>query len=435
MSSYPDYDSIYRRYVPDSEEDKTVKKIVETIKGSIIKLLQEKRINAEVELVGSTSKGTNLKGGDIDIFIVFPKSFTREQIVKYGLEIGHKVLPDGKEKYAEHPYVFGYLKGHKVDIVPCFRIESGEKIKSAVDRSPLHTKWVRENLDDEKRKWIVLLKVMLKSLGLYGSEIYRAGFSGYVCELLVIKFGNLENVLAFFASSNKNLVVSFGSNDVKDQYPLILVDPVDPSRNAAAAVNLENLSRFRILSREYLIEKNERYFEKQETKNAGNSERGTVYRIISLPKPDLMDDILIPQVQKMRKVIFSLSESGGFHPIDTEILVRDNIKILIELESGLRSGVIRHFGPPAYSNQTHNFLEMWKDREKLRGPFILGDRIVVEIEQDRDFKSYILSSLKDKDIGANLNRFKRNIRIINPGKKANKMEIVKKYLDRTIFGD
>ena len=56
MSSFPDYDSIYRKNVPDSTEEDKVKKIVETTKASIIKILQEKRISAEVELVGSTSK-------------------------------------------------------------------------------------------------------------------------------------------------------------------------------------------------------------------------------------------------------------------------------------------------------------------------------------------------------------------------------------------
>lgn len=435
MSNFPDYDSIYRKSVPDRKEIEAVGRIIGTIKGRIIEILEEKRINAEVELVGSTSKGTNLRGGDIDLFIVFPQSLTRDEIVRHGLEIGHRVLPDAREKYAEHPYVFGYLEGHKIDIVPCFRIEFGERVKSAVDRSPLHTRWVIENIDDAKRKWVVLLKVMLKSLGLYGSEIYRSGFSGYVCELFVIRFGTLENVLEFFASPVRDLVVSFGNNDVKDYSPLIVVDPVDPSRNAAAAVSLENLSRFRILSREYLIDKSDRYFSKNETGDVRTASRGTVYRIISLPKPDLMDDILIPQVQKMRKAIFSLSESGGFHPIDTEILVTDQISILIELESDLRPGLTRHYGPPAYSAQTHNFLDMWKDRDRLRGPYIMGDRIVVEIEQGRDFESYILSSLKDKDIGAHLNRFKENIKVTNPGKSATRMKIIRKYLRRTIFND
>ena len=307
MSSFPDYDSIYRKNVPDSTEEDKVKKIVETTKTSIIKILQEKRISAEVELVGSTSKGTNLKGGDMDLFIVFPQSFTRDEIVKHGLEIGHMVLPDAKEKYAEHPYVFGYLEGHKIDIVPCYRIKLGDRVKSAVDRSPLHTRWVIENIDDAKRKWVVLLKVMLKSLGLYGSEIYRSGFSGYVCELLVIRFGNLENVLDFFASSNRSLAVSFGNNNVKDESPLIVVDPVDPSRNAAAAVSMENLSRLRVLSREYLIEKSERYFSWQGTENIRSPERGTAYRIISLPKPDLMDDILISSFSLFRCAPISFS--------------------------------------------------------------------------------------------------------------------------------
>ena len=42
MSSFLDYDSIYRKNVPDSAEEDKVKNIVGTTKASIIKILQEK---------------------------------------------------------------------------------------------------------------------------------------------------------------------------------------------------------------------------------------------------------------------------------------------------------------------------------------------------------------------------------------------------------
>jgi len=60
--------------------------------------------------------------------------------------------------YAEHPYVRAQIT-HKteskpaekivydVDIVPCYAVKKATEIKSAVDRTPFHNKWLEKNLE------------------------------------------------------------------------------------------------------------------------------------------------------------------------------------------------------------------------------------------------------------------------------------------------
>lgn len=50
------------------------------------------------------------------------------------------------EHYASHPYVTSEIDGFEVDFVPCYNIENGSQLKSAVDRTILHTKYIQNTL-------------------------------------------------------------------------------------------------------------------------------------------------------------------------------------------------------------------------------------------------------------------------------------------------
>ena len=54
----------------------------------------------EPKVVGSIAKGTFLAGTDIDIFLIFQKE---SNLKKEGLAVARKILPNGKELYAQHP--------------------------------------------------------------------------------------------------------------------------------------------------------------------------------------------------------------------------------------------------------------------------------------------------------------------------------------------
>ncbi|EHK02130.1 tRNA CCA-pyrophosphorylase, partial [Candidatus Haloredivivus sp. G17] len=88
----------------------------------------------------------------------------------------------------------GEIKGHEVEIVPCYDTDP-ENIQSAVDRTPHHTRWAKNNLDSQQRKDVVALKVFLDAQGLYGSSLEIQGFSGYLCEILIAYYGSFEKLI------------------------------------------------------------------------------------------------------------------------------------------------------------------------------------------------------------------------------------------------
>ena len=292
-----DFGPILRKYKPSEEQNRALKQTASEVMGRINAILEQKKIKAKSLLVGSVAKGTNLASGDIDLFVIFSKDYSSRDMERLGLMIGHEVLPEGREKYAEHPYVSGQHGDRKVDIVPCFEINPGTRIISSVDRTPLHTDFVLKNLNAEGQDQVRLLKLFMKGIGVYGSEIKVSGFSGYVCELLVIKYGSMLKVLETFASLKGKMRISLEEGDMRDfDAPIVIIDPTDITRNAAAAISIENLSRMKINSRMFLANPVEHYF------NTGAiyfpekyRERGTVMRIFTIEKPDIIDDILFPQ--------------------------------------------------------------------------------------------------------------------------------------------
>jgi tRNA nucleotidyltransferase (CCA-adding enzyme) len=89
------------------------------------------------------------------------------------------------------------MSGLEADIVPSTEVgdpsKSGEKL--SVERTPLHTRYVKSRLSECMKDDVRLLKSFFKSIGVYGAESHVGGFSGYVCELLVIRYGSFRKVL------------------------------------------------------------------------------------------------------------------------------------------------------------------------------------------------------------------------------------------------
>lgn len=435
MLPQKDLNEVFEEFRQDDQERALVREISSDLISKIESILEEKNLAAKVMLVGSAAKETSLKGGDVDLFIVFDRKYKREQIVKYGLSIGHTVLPSGYEKFAEHPYVTGSVQGHKVDVVPCFAMNPHERIQSSVDRSPLHEMYVKERLDNAKRREVVLLKAFMKGINVYGSEVFRSGFSGYVCELLVIELGTFEKVLEFFASSGKRLILRDVPGVEQFDSSLVIVDPVDDRRNAAASVNQENLARMRILSREFLHSPRKEYFYGKLNGSVTRSDRGTHFRVLTIPRPDLMDEIIIPQIRRLDRLLFSILEEGGFMPVGSEILVRSDIDILVEVERLTVPNIRTHHGPPADSQETRSFIDKWSKTEHFRGPYLSGDRLVVDIQNPHtSLEECVMNNLKGRDIGAHLTPLYEQIKIVDPGDSDRYSEILSKYLRRDLLG-
>lgn len=429
-----DVQSVLSRYAPDPEEKNNIERLVHSLESRIRSITARDGIDAEPVLVGSVAKHTNLKNADIDIFIVFSRKYRTTEMEKLGLKIGHEVLPEGVERYAEHPYVSGAIEGRKIDLVPCFRIDKGSGIVSSVDRTPLHTEYVLSHLDREGQDQVRLLKLFMKAIGVYGSEVRTRGFSGYVCELLIINKKNFQEVLRFFSESKGRIIIPSDSDLVKKyNAPFILQDPTDASRNAGAAVSMENLSRMKLESRLYLLEPSENFFTpKMEPAPALAKNNGTALRIIRLPRPDLVDDIIFSQGERLRKIVVEHLQERGFHVMDSDLYVGETVDVLVEAEIGILPAFVRHYGPPVDSENSVDFVRKWGSRS-FRGPYVHEDRVCADIHQEmRGIDESILSILERSNIGKNLQAVKPLAKVIDPLATGEAFKVIGKYYSRNI---
>ena len=144
---------------------------------------------------GSVAKDTWLsENPDIDIFMRLPTSIPRKNLGEVGLKIAKKAAEGyvQLERFAEHPYLEIVVEGYHADIVPCYDAKPGEW-QSATDRTPYHTDYInRTSQLKALRGEVRLLKAFMQGIGVYGAEIKVGGFSGYLCELLIMNYGSFN---------------------------------------------------------------------------------------------------------------------------------------------------------------------------------------------------------------------------------------------------
>ena len=385
-------DSILKQIQPSKDEKIKVNNLSKQIIKIINQMANEKGFEAEAVLLGSVAKGTWLAGkGDIDIFIKFPISTSLEDLKTQGLELGKKcieILNGIEEKrYASHPYVSGILKGYQVDLVPCYDINSSNELKSAVDRTILHTIYIKKNLHSSQIKEVLLLKRFMEMVGTYGSEFKVGGFSGYLIELLVLNYKSFQEVL--IAASNEWKpgyeidLEDYGTGNLFED-PMVVVDPVDKNRNVAAALTLQKMAEFTIGARYFLENPKESYFfppniivNKRDLWSDFNN-RGTKTIIITFSAPKIPSDALHPQIQKTRNSLLKIIKKEDFSVFGTDSWTDEEEMVVILLEMATWNVPLlkNHLGPEVWDQKNCK-----KFNEKHPEAWIEGDRWMTLVER------------------------------------------------------
>ncbi|RJS85440.1 CCA tRNA nucleotidyltransferase, partial [Candidatus Bathyarchaeota archaeon] len=356
---------VLKRIRPSAEERERTLRFAERLVCILKNRLKESGIEADVELQGSIAKDTWLAGEkDIDIFILLPRTYSREIFGKVLNVVKSVVGEDWKEAYAEHPYIQAKIGDFTVDCVPCFRVSKASDVSSSVDRTPLHTRYVREKLNGELKNQVRMLKRFMKGIGTYGAEIKIGGFSGYLCELLTLYYGSFMNVLEAASSWRRGEIIDiegyYQGNEEKvlelfKDSPLIVIDPTDKSRNVASSVRECKLSEFIAASRMFLRKPSITYFYPREIrplslKNLKNNlqKRGTSLLIIKFNALDVVSDVLWGQLYKSLKAVSELLASHDFRILRQDVWSdeKEFCLFIFEMESLSLPPMKKHLGPP-----------------------------------------------------------------------------------------
>lgn len=401
---------------PSKEEETQIRRLAEEVRSRVEYALEMEGIESAVSIEGSLAKGTWLRGDpEIDIFIQLPPSYPREE---FGRTIIRIVKDSTKEfesleRYAEHPYLELYAEGMRLNVVPCYKVERGRWI-SATDRTPYHTEYVKEHLTSELRMDVRLLKRFMRGIDAYGAEIKVGGFSGYLCELLIIHYGSFIDTLLAASKWGKTVFIDLENyyENVEDAVkifgePLIVIDPVDETRNVASSVRIDKKSLFTVASRAFLKNPRREFFYPERVKplsisnlklNLLNRESTMVF--IKFSKPKVIPDVLWGQLHKTKKALSKIFNSYDFKLIRSTVWSDEKMNhiLLFEVENGTLPLMKRHLGPPIFKvEDSSKFLKKYINSEAtLSGPDLLGDRWVVYIKREyTDVVNLLRDKLKD----------------------------------------
>ncbi len=394
---------VLKKITPSSQERNRILKLAEELEKKVKAAVEEAGISAEVRVEGSVAKDTWLSGEpDIDIFMRVPKYVPREAFGTTLLDIAKKAMNglEQIERFAEHPYLEAKGASVRVNVVPCYKVKRGEWL-SATDRTPFHTNYVKPLLNKQLSGQVRLLKKFMTGTSIYGAEIKIGGFSGYLCELLVLHYGSFVEALKSAADWKKNEVIDYEGyykgreHEAKKVFDtaLIVVDPVDKGRNVAAAVREERLNEFVSAARAFLDEPRKEFFYPSDVKAYSAKElvqamkvRGSALVFVNFGKVEAVPDVLWGQLYRSQRSLRKMLERHDFQVIRDGVWSNEeNVNLFVfELETRFLPPIKKHLGPPVEKRaECEKFLEKHVGAERtLAGPRVEGNRWVVGIQRN-----------------------------------------------------
>jgi len=373
-----------------SKISKTVitSKITEQSKERIANLaykLVEKEIEKHVEVTGlefggSFAKGTWLdKDADIDIFIRFKKTVSEEKFEKISKKVGFDALKKYSPyvRYSQHPYVEARIKSTKINVVPFYDVKIGEW-KSAADRSPFHTKFMEKSLTLKMRNDVKVLKVFLKSNGIYGAEIAKQGFSGYISEVLILEFASFENLIKSISIINENQVI--GKTNKKFDTSIVVIDPIDSNRNLAAAISDENIGKFILISRAFKEKPSLEFFKIKKSKISNKFWNNLL--VVKFDFKARSPDIIWGQIKRTTSTLSTQLELGEFTVLRSKSHTdqQKEAYLLFFLESTKISKIYSKSGPEFFrKDSTHSFIA--KNLKNAELIWIGNNRKIISLEK------------------------------------------------------
>jgi tRNA nucleotidyltransferase (CCA-adding enzyme) len=329
---------------------------------SKLSLLKKAVKGATVILGGSGEKGTWLREStDVDLFVQFPYAKFKDRSDELAdlLEKGvKKAFPKFDRVHGSRDYFQFFEHERTFEVIPILKISKAEQAKNITDVSPLHAAWVKkqgkEYLDE-----IRLLKAFCRAHRIYGAESFINGFSGYVCEVLVIHFGGFRKLITAAKKWGEKVVldpadywkgsdVMMELNSSKTTSPLVIVDPVQADRNASAAIGADAFAQFIAACSAFIAKPTvEAFIERKLTKTdlEKKAGRNDLILIDALPVEGKVDIVGCKLVKVLDFFSRSL-ERYGFTVVDKGLSFDGNALLYLIVKKEKMSKLIEISGPP-----------------------------------------------------------------------------------------
>jgi tRNA nucleotidyltransferase (CCA-adding enzyme) len=405
---------------PTHSQERRIARAAQEAKAHVDSYVAQLDEVVDVVFGGSFAKGTWLPDhADIDIFVKIKRSVGAEKFEEMGRQIGSKALKmyGPKLRYSDHPYVEVFVKNVRVNVVPCYDVEQG-KWQSAADRSPFHTQYISSHFDNEKRRHARLLKKFFQSVGIYGAEISTEGFSGYVSEVLVLKYSSFENVLRSAADWQERQIIAvcdYDSDFVKGfNGPLIIIDPVDSRRNLGTAISQESVAKFMLAARTFLEKPSIEFFRESNKKYRCNGPSKKLLLpnvlVVEFSHEKKSPDIIWGQLKRSINAIAKQLELAHFEVLRISCITneRNSAALAFLLESITLPAYTKKKGPEIFRRKdTASFLSnrkrtrpiaIWVDRE-MRISMVIERRFT---DARKFVKSLLLNHRENSGISKDL---------------------------------
>jgi tRNA nucleotidyltransferase (CCA-adding enzyme) len=245
------------------------------------------------------------------------------------------------------------------------------------------------------------------TLGIYGAEIKIGGFSGYLCELLIVYYRGFCNLMEAATQWDTKEIFSFTGVQREFSDPLTFIDPVDSSRNVASALREENYSLFIAAASSFVKNPSELFFMREEIDVSprivldilGDRPTSVLFLVIEEGKADV-PDVLWGQIHKSKQAVEHQLEHNGFKVLRSGAWSNEETRhiFIYELETAKIPEAVKHMGPPAnLEKNVRQFIDAYKNNPRtIAGPDLLRDRWYVLVKREyTDVKKLMDNLLAD----------------------------------------
>jgi tRNA nucleotidyltransferase (CCA-adding enzyme) len=409
-------DAVESMVTIDPSESERLSAIMTEFEEKVNAELAKQGIVAKLFVGGSVGKGTCLPGiRDIDYFMRFDlKKYGEEDISAICEGVLSGIFKDLLRLKGSRDYYQINLKEFEIEIIPVLYIRSIGQAKNLTDQSPFHVNWIKKkvkgnkNLDFEMR----LTKQFFRASGVYGAESWIGGFSGHVTEILVTQYSGFEKLLKAVVKWDVKTIIDiekmYKGKDIleildesKTQGPLVVIDPIDKTRNAAAALSLEKFELLKEKTVQFLKKPDKKYFEEVElslsdVKKLGAKNKAFIWKA---PPEDRKLDVSGAKMVKYIEKIVRFFEKNNFIVIDSGMYWNKQddglVWVFVDKKDLSKKQILK--GPPTYGMQNHilafkkkyarrkNWREGYNYYAEVPRKYTKAEQIIRLIKKDSEF--------------------------------------------------